>query len=58
MCPGWEARNDEGFAIFGDAEKAFVLKQSGDGARVADICRKAEPLVIPPISAWVTFEKR
>jgi len=26
---------------FSDAQKAFVLKQGGDGVPVADICRKA-----------------
>jgi len=26
---------------FSDAQKAFILKQGGDGVPVADICRKA-----------------
>jgi len=40
--PGWEERRSMKASTFSDAQKAFILKQCGDGMLVADLCRKAE----------------
>jgi hypothetical protein len=38
---GWEERKTMNASKFSDTQKAFILKQGGDGVPVVDICRKA-----------------